>query len=214
MSAIWHIFQKSRVVLIINCTTCPCDYLFIIYMTKVLQFPYDYVIYFGIGFVAEVDLNLSIGLLSTHLLQLARFWLCIALNSVQTALISSVGIFPQVVKEDRWSHFMFHWNSKSGTLAMYKDGGQMYEESDVFRNKQVQEINEGTVKIGDVDFHGEITSLNLWSVDFSREMAVALALNPGNAVGDILSWKSVDDPSGFENGVRIAPSGCHDRVGK
>jgi hypothetical protein len=35
-SAIWHIFQISRVVLIINCTTCPCDYLFIICIAYVL----------------------------------------------------------------------------------------------------------------------------------------------------------------------------------
>ena len=36
-SAIWHIFQISPVVLIINCTTYPCDYLFIICMTKSLS---------------------------------------------------------------------------------------------------------------------------------------------------------------------------------
>jgi hypothetical protein len=36
-SAIWHIFPKSRVVLIINCTTSPGDYLFY-YMDDKIDF--------------------------------------------------------------------------------------------------------------------------------------------------------------------------------
>jgi hypothetical protein len=37
-SAIWYIFQISRVIIIINCTTCPCDYLFIYYMHDKIPF--------------------------------------------------------------------------------------------------------------------------------------------------------------------------------
>ena len=73
------------------------------------------------------------------------------------------------------------------------------------------ELHESSIRIGDRAFVGSITSLNLWSVVFSLNMITSLALNPGNAAGDIFSWKSLREQSFL--GKFSAPSDCHKRTG-
>ena len=79
-------------------------------------------------------------------------------------------------------------------------------------NVTLPEIHNGTMRIGDGAFVGDIASLNFWSVVFTYNMIVSLALNPGNAAGNIFSWKSLQEP-GYLAKFTV-PSTCHERPGR
>lgn len=97
-------------------------------------------------------------------------------------------------------------------LLQYKHGTRMHSRTNRRLNTTLPEIHNGAIKIGGVAFVGEITCLNLWSVSLSREMIEILALNPGNAAGDLFSWKSLN-----EEGYSVrkhSPSSCYQRPSK
>ena len=97
-----------------------------------------------------------------------------------------------------------------GKLALYKNGNKLQTITGVLKNTNLPNLINGDVRIGFHNFNGDITGLNLWSIDIYLNLAVILALNPGNAGGDIFSWKSVK-----EDGHAVSsPSKCHNRPGK
>jgi hypothetical protein len=104
---------------------------------------------------------------------------------------------------------LWYWRSATGKLFFYKNGNEMSKITDVLKMQPLPPIINGELKIGDEDFHGDITNLNLWSFKLSLNRIVTLALNPGNAAGDLFSWKSVKE-AGY---VVSAPSKCHNRQG-
>ena len=88
----------------------------------------------------------------------------------------------------------------------------MQTKRDLRLNVTMPEIHNGTIRIGDGTFVGDITSLNLWSMAFTWNMIVSLALNPGNAAGDIFSWKRLMEQS-YQTRLSV-PSTCRQRPGK
>ena len=118
--------------------------------------------------------------------------------------------FFQVISNARWFHALWYWRSSTGKLLFYKNGNQQYERSDILKKGSLPKIINGVAHIGDSNFHGDITGINLWSFELSLNTIVTIALNPGNAPGNIFSWKFVED-AGY---AVSAPSKCHNRQGK
>lgn len=115
-----------------------------------------------------------------------------------------------MISNNGWFHVLWHWRSSTGKLLLYKNGNRFQEKTDILKLGTLPEIMNGHALIGDSNFHGDITAINLWSSDLSLNMIVTLAQNPGNVAGNIFSWKFVED-NGF--GVS-APSKCHNRQGR
>lgn len=80
-------------------------------------------------------------------------------------------------------------------------------------NVTLPEIHNATIILGDGHFVGDITNLNLWSVDFTWSEIVMLALNPGNAPGDLFSWKNLKEQAYAGTLKTIEPSTSHQRSG-
>ena len=110
--------------------------------------------------------------------------------------------------DDRWFNLAFQWTKEKTRIHQYKDGSVVMYKTNGGLNVTLPELHNATIRIGDRVFDGSITSLNLWSVKFLMNMITSLALNPGNAAGDIFSWKSLKTLGEFSS-----PSSCHERPG-
>ena len=80
-------------------------------------------------------------------------------------------------------------------------------------NVILPEIYNATITLGRGNFVGDVTSLNLWSADVTWNHIAMLALNPGNAAGNLFSWKSLKEQNIAGTFQEIEPSSSHQRAG-
>ena len=98
-------------------------------------------------------------------------------------------------------------------MYQYKHGYQLQVRSHSWLNVTLPEIHNATIRLGDGNFVGDITSLNLWSADFTWNEITMLAFNPGNAAGDLFSWKGLKKQAYAGTFKVIEPSVSHQRPG-
>ena len=62
------------------------------------------------------------------------------------------------------------------------------------------------VELGDNNYVGDITCVNVWSRRISKSFIVLLAIQRGNAVGDLFSWTMLENKDDIRNATKIVPS--------
>ena len=119
-----------------------------------------------------------------------------------------------MISDNNWFNLLLRWKKTLRRLYLNKHGTQLGSHSNAKLNITLPETYNATIIIGDGIFIGDITSLNMWSTFHHATFIDCLAMNPGNAAGDLFSWKSLKEDGNWKNFTKISPSTCHKRPGK
>lgn len=91
---------------------------------------------------------------------------------------------------------------------MFLNGIVQVAKSNIYSNQTLQKISSVTVELGGNYFIGEMTDVNAWFKLFGFQFIGVLALQPGNAMGDLFAWTMLEEN---EDTRKVSPSAFQKR---